>query len=79
MNSALSWSLMSPLSWMSLMSDRSMLLIESRRTSSSRYGNVRRWLTGVAAVDVPVRIDVKASVLNQASVVGSSIAMSPPL
>ena len=61
------------------MSDRSMLLIESRRTSSCRYGNVRRWLTGVAAVDVPFRIDVKASVLNHFSTVGLSIAMSPPL
>ena len=61
------------------MSDRSMLLMESRRTSSCRYGNVRRWLTGVAAVDVPLRIEVKASVLNHRAVVGSSIAMSPPL
>ena len=61
------------------MSDRSTLLMESRRTSSNRYGSVRRWLTGVAFVDVSVRIDVKASVLNQRSVVGLSIAMSPPL
>ena len=53
--------------------------MESRRTSSNRYGNVRRWLTGVAFVDESFRIDVKASVLNQRSVVGSSIAMSPPL
>ena len=56
-----------------------MLLMESRRTSSSRYGNVRRWLTGVAFVDESFRIDVKASVLNHRAVVRSSIATSPPL
>ena len=54
--------------------------MESLRTSSNRSGNVRRWLTGVAFVDVSVRIDVKASVLNHlAMVAGRRSAMSPPL
>jgi len=61
------------------MSERSRLLIESRRTSSNRYGSVRRWLTGAAFVDEPVRMDVKASVLNHRSVVGLSIEISPPV
>ena len=62
-----------------LMSDRSMLLIVSARTPSNRNGSDRRWSTGVARVDVPVRIDVNTSVLIHFSVLLSSSAMSEPL
>ena len=61
-----------------LMSDRSTLLIASARTSSNRNGSDRRWSTGVARVDVPVRIDVKTSVLIHFSVLFWSSAMSEP-
>ena len=65
----------------SLRSEKSTLLIGSRRTFANRSGNEagRRWLTGLALVEVSVRTDVKAAVLNHLLVVLSVIAMSPPV
>jgi hypothetical protein len=70
---------MSLLNLTSLRIDMSTLLMESLRTSVVRVGNVRRWLTGVAFVDVSFRIDVNTEVSNHLAVVFWSIAMAPPL